>query len=165
MSLAVWGALLGALAAGGLLLAVSRALVIRKPQLAVRVLPYVRDLPQVGRTPALRGAPTGSTSAVVGVFGPFLHSAAGGVEAVLGGATSVRRRLDRAAIDKTVQEFRIEQVLWGLVGFAGASAYALLRTLGGDGGVLSSVLLCAIGFAAGVIARDNHDGVVQIALR
>ena len=95
MSLALWGALLGAVAAGGLLLVVSRVLVIRRPQLAVRVLPYVRDLPQVGRPSALRAAPTGSASALVGVFGPFLRSAAEGVEAVLGAATSVRRRLDR----------------------------------------------------------------------
>ena len=29
-------------------------LVIRRPQLALRVLPYVRDLPQVGRTPTLK---------------------------------------------------------------------------------------------------------------
>ena len=156
MSLTLWGALLGAVAAGGLLLVVSRVLVIRKPQLAVRVLPYVRDLPQVGRPPVRRAAPTGSASALVGVFGPFLRSAAEGVEAVLGGATSVRRRLDRAGLDKTVQELRVEQVVWGLVGFGAAAAYCLLRTLGGDGGVLSSVLLCAIGFASGVIARDNH---------
>jgi tight adherence protein C len=156
MSLTLWGALLGAVAAGGLLLVVSRVLVIRKPQLAVRVLPYVRDLPQVGHPPALRTPPTESASALVGVFGPFLRSAAEAVEAVLGGAMSVRRRLDRAGLGKTVQEFRVAQVVWGLVGFGGAAAYSLLRTLGGDGGVLSSTLLCAIGFAAGVIARDNH---------
>ena len=155
MSLTLWGALLGAVAAAGLLLVVSRVLVIRKPQLAVRVLPYVRDLPQVSR-PALSTSPSGSASALVGVFGPFLRSAAEAVEAVLGGATSVRRRLDRAGLDKTVQEFRVEQVVWGLVGFGAAAAYALLRTLGGEGGVLSSALLCAIGFASGVIARDNH---------
>ena len=67
---------------------------------------------------------------------------------MLGGATSVRRRLDRAGLDKTVQEFRVEQVVWGLVGVR-RGGVRLLRTLGGDGGVLSSVLLCAIGFASG----------------
>jgi tight adherence protein C len=156
MSLGLWGALLGALAAAGVLLVAARVMVIRKPQLAVRVLPYIRDLPQVGRTPALRPAPSAPTSAAVGVFGPFLRSAAQGVEKVLGGATSVRRRLDRAGIDKTVQEFRIEQVVWGLVGFAAAAAYGLLRTLGEGAGVVSSLLLCGIGFAVGVMARDNH---------
>ena len=69
MSLGLWGALLGALAAAGVLLVAARVMVIRKPQLAVRVLPYIRDLPQAGRTPALRPVPGGSTSAAVGVFG------------------------------------------------------------------------------------------------
>ena len=156
MSLALWGAALGALAAVGALLLAARVAVIRKPQLAVRVLPYVRDLPQVGGMPSLRAVPSAPTSALVGVFGPFLRSAAEGVERVLGGASSVRRRLDRAAIDKTVQEFRVEQVLWGLVGFAAAATYALLRTLREDAGLVSSLLLCVIGFAFGVMARDNH---------
>ena len=156
MTPAWWGALLGALVAAGALQVVARVMVLRKPQLAVRVLPYVRDLPQPGAAPAPRSTSAAPTSAVVGVFGPFLRSAAGGVEAVLGGATSVRRRLDRAASEKTVHEFRIEQVLWGLVGFAAAAAYCLLRTLGGSGGVMSSIFLCAMGFAAGVVARDNH---------
>jgi tight adherence protein C len=156
MSLVWWGALLGATAAAGVLLVATRMLVIRKPQLAVRVLPYVRDLPQVGPPLAMRAAPAAPTSAFVGVFGPFLRSAAEGVEAVLGGASSVRRRLDRAAIDKTVHEFRVEQVVWGLVGFAGAAAYSLVRTLGGSGGLVSALLLSATGFGAGVVARDSH---------
>jgi tight adherence protein C len=154
MTLAWWGALLGALIAAGALQVVARAMVVRKPQLAVRVLPYVRDLPQVG--PAPQPASAAPRSAVAGVFGPFLRSAAEGVETLLGGATSVRRRLDRAAIDKTVHDLRTEQVLWGLVGFAAAAAYCLLRTLGGSGGLMSSLFLCAIGFAGGVVARDNH---------
>ena len=157
MSLTLWGALLGAVAAGGLLLVVSRVLVIRKPQLAVRVLPYVRDLPQVGRPPALRTAPTGSASALVGVFGPFLRSAAEAVEAVLGGATSVRRRLDRAGLDKTVQE------LPRRAGGVGAGRVRRCRGVlpcsarsAATAGCCRRLLLCAIGFASGVIARDNH---------
>jgi tight adherence protein C len=156
MSLGLWGALLGAVGAAGLLLVAARVMVIRKPQLSVRVLPYVRDLPQVGRTAALRPVPGDPTSAAVGVFGPVLGSAADAVEKVLGGASSVRRRLDRADVDKTVQEFRVEQVVWGLVGFAVTAAYGLLRTLGGDAGVLSSLVLCGVGFVVGVMARDNH---------
>jgi tight adherence protein C len=156
MSLAWWGALLGVFVSAGVHQVAVRLMTARKPQLAVRVLPYVRELPQAGLRPAPRTVPAGPTSAFVGVFGPFLRSAADGVETVLGGAASVRRRLERAAIDKTVHEFRIEQVIWGLVGFAAAAAYSLLRTLGGNGGVTSSLLLSAIGFAAGVVARDNH---------
>jgi tight adherence protein C len=156
MTPAWWGAASGAVLAGGLLLVASRLRVIRRPQLAVRVLPYVRDLPLVGRTPPLRVASSSPTSAAAGVFGPPLRAAADAVERVLGGSASVRRRLQRADLDKTVHEFRVEQVLWGLVGFALAAAYGAVRALADPGSALVSLLLCAVGFVLGVLARDNH---------
>jgi tight adherence protein C len=152
---ATWGATLGAVLAAGLLLVAARIRVIRRPQLALRVLPYVRDLPQVGRTPTLRVASSSPTSAAAGVFGPLVRSAADTVERVLGGAGSVRRRLERAGIDKTVHELRIEQVLWGLVAFAAAAAYGVLRMVTAPGSALSSLLVCAIAFVSGVLARDS----------
>ncbi|GAA4697056.1 type II secretion system F family protein [Nocardioides conyzicola] len=150
----MWGALLGATAAAGLLLVAVRVRAIRRPQLAVRVLPYVRDLPLLDD--AVRRSAPAPTSAAVGVFGPMLRSAAEAVERVLGGVTSVRRRLERAAIDKTVHEFRIEQVVWGLVAFAATAAVALLRMLTHPGSVVLWMLACAIAFVAGVLARDTH---------
>jgi tight adherence protein C len=150
-----WGAALGAVLAAGLLLVAARIRVIRRPQLALRVLPYVRDLPQVGSTPTLRVSSSSPTSAAAGVFGPLIRSAADTVERVLGGATSVRRRLERANIDKTVHEFRVEQVLWGLVGFAVAAAYGVLRMLTAPGSALSSLLVCTIAVVVGVLARDT----------
>ncbi|MCW2772957.1 MAG: type secretion system protein [Nocardioides sp.] len=155
MTPVTWGAALGAVLAAGLLLVAARIRVIRRPQLALRVLPYVRDLPQVGSTPTLRVASSSPTSAAAGVFGPLIRSAADTVERVLGGATSVRRRLERANIDKTVHEFRVEQVLWGLVGFAVAAAYGVLRMLTAPGSALSSLLVCTIAVVVGVLARDT----------
>lgn len=156
MTRAVWGALLGAAAGGGLLLVAARVRTIRRPQLAVRVLPYVRDLPQVGRTPQLRVASSSPTSAAAGVFGPLLRSAADAVERVLGGATSVRRRLERAGLDKTVHELRVEQVLWGMVGFALAAAWGVLRMLTAPGSGVTSLLACGVAFVVGVLARDTY---------
>ncbi len=156
MTLAVWGATLGAVLGGGLLLIVTRIRAIRRPQLALRVLPYVRDLPQVGRSPALRVVSSSPATAAVGVFGPLVRAAADAVERVLGGATSVRRRLERADIDKTVHEFRIEQVVWGLACFALGAAYGVLQVLSGGGATVSSVVLCVLAFAFGVIVRDHH---------
>jgi tight adherence protein C len=153
---AVWGALLGATAGVGVLLVATRLRVIRRPQLAVRVLPYVRDLPQVGRTSQLRVASSSTTSAAAGVFGPVLRSAADAVERVLGGATSVRRRLERAGLDKTVHELRVEQVLWGVVGFAVAAAWGVLRMLTQPGSAVSSLLACVVAFVVGVLARDTY---------
>jgi len=156
MSPGWWGAVLGASGAAGVLLVVARALAIRGPQLAARVLPYVRDLAEVGPSPLARSVTVAPTSALVGVFGPFLRSAADGVETVMGGAVSVRRRLDRAGLDKSVHDFRIEQVVWGLVGFGAMAAYGLVRTLSGSGGAISSLVLCAVGLGAGVVARDHQ---------
>jgi len=156
MTPAGWGAVLGAVLAAGLLLVASRVLALRRTQIAVRVLPYVRDLPQVGRTPGLRVVSSSPTSATAGVFGPLLRSAADAVERVLGGATSVRRRLERADQAKTVHEFRIEQVLWGVAAFAVAAAYGVLRALTDPGAAVSSLILCLIAFVVGVLARDTH---------
>ena len=155
MSATMWGALLGAAAAAGLLLIVARVLTIRKPQLATRVLPYVRDLTQTtAQATAVSG--TTRTSTVSSVFGPALRSAADTVERILGGAHSVRRRLERAGIDKTVHEFRIEQVQWGLGGFAVLAVYGVLQTLSNPSGALTNLVLCCIAFAAGVLLRENR---------
>lgn len=156
MTSPLWGALLGAVLGCGLLVVLSRVRAIRRPQLALRVLPYVRDLPQVGRSPALRAVSSSPATAAAGVFGPLLRSLADTVERVLGGAASVRRRLERADLDLTVHEFRVEQVVWGLVGFGLAAAYALLRAVTGAGGSVLSLVLCGLAFAGGVILRDNH---------
>jgi tight adherence protein C len=147
---AAWGALLGATLAAGLLLVAARVAAVRRPRLATRVLPYVRDVPRLTATRAP------STSATRGVFGPVLVAAADGVERVLGGEASVRRRLERAGLATTVPEFRVQQVVWGLVAFALAAAYSLLRALTHPGGALVAVLLCLVAFAAGVLARDQH---------
>ncbi|NYG58408.1 tight adherence protein C [Nocardioides daedukensis] len=151
MTATIWGALLGGVAALGVLLFGTRVVSLRRTDLGTRVLPYVRDLPSVERRSV--GEPTG----VVGsVFGPVLRRAADGVESVLGGSASVRRRLERSAIDKSVQEFRIEQVLWGVAGFtlvAASSAFQVWQT---PGRLLPFLLLCAVGFTGGVILCDNN---------
>jgi tight adherence protein C len=156
VSTAVWGALLGAVAGAGLLLVGSRIAVLRRPQLSVRVLPYLRDVPRVDETSPLRPVAAAPTSAAAGIFGPLLRQAADLVERVLGGSASVRRRLQRAGLERTLQDFRIEQVVWGLVGFAAAAAVVLLRALGGVGSVGSGVLFCLLGFVCGVFLRDNR---------
>lgn len=147
---------LGAMAGLGSVLVVARLRVIHRPTLELRVLPYLRDVPRLGRSAPTELASSSPVSAAAGVFGPLLRSAANAVERTLGGAASVQRRLQRAAIDRTVHEFRVEQVLWGLAGFAVVAAYCLLDALGGGGGTLSSLLLCAVGFATGVLARDSY---------
>ncbi len=149
MTPAWWGALLGLTLAAGVLLVAARVNAIRRPQLALRVLPYLRDLPAFARTPGV------APGAADGLLGVLLRPAADGVERVLGGADSVRRRLERAGLDLSVHDFRVRQVVWGLIGFAVTAAYAVLQSLTG-GDLFISVLLCVLGFTLGVILRDYH---------
>ena len=145
--MSAWGALLGGLVGAGLLTVAARVRAIRRPPLADRVLPWLRDLPT---------AAGGSLPAEGGLVSAGLRRAAQLVEQTLGGATSVRRRLERAGIDRSVQEFRIEQVLWGLGGFAIAALWGLLRAGAGAGSAVASLIFCGTAVALGVVARDNR---------
>lgn len=152
MTPTAWGALLGAGLGGGLLTVVGRMLALRRPLLAVRVLPYVRDLPR-GDRPAL---PPTQTGAFRVLLGPLLGSAAVSLERVLGGNASIRRRLERANLAMTVHDFRIEQVLWGVMGFAAAAALSLVVALRSPGRTVPLLVLCVVAFVLGVLLRENR---------
>ena len=151
MTVAAWGALLGAGIGLGLLLVVSRVLVLRRPQLALRVLPYVRDLPQAAGVPPQR-----HTSALRALVTPTLRSAADTLSRVLGGNASIRRRLERADLPLTVQDFRIEQVLWGLGAFGVAAAVSLMVALRAPDRTVPLLVLCAVASVTGVLMRENR---------
>ncbi|GAA0987025.1 hypothetical protein ENKNEFLB_03536 [Nocardioides aquaticus] len=165
MTPAVWGAVCGLGAGLGLIVVLGRVLVLRRTQVAVRVLPYVRDLPLVGRPAGLPvGAGGDPASVVTGVLGPVLGRAARTVDRVLGGSSSVQWRLRRCGSDRGVHDFRVEQVLWGLTGFALAAAYGVLVTVTGRGDPLVLVTLCVAAFVGGVVLRDRRLSA-QVAAR
>ncbi|MGH3383630.1 MAG: type II secretion system F family protein [Nocardioidaceae bacterium] len=152
------GALLGLTAGLGLLLLVDRLLLTRGPTLQSRVLPYVRDLPRVSaeatRSAALGGGTLGA------LLGPAADRAGRRLGALLGGSGSVRRRLERAGSVMTVQEFRIEQVLWGCVAFSLAAAGSMFLLLRGSANPLALLMICGIAAVLGVMARDYWLGSV-----
>jgi tight adherence protein C len=155
VSLTVWGAVLGAAVAAGLLLVLDRAGAMRQPRLEIRVLPFVRDLPAVARrTPHL--STERPRSAFSAVFGPLLASAARRLDLVLGGAASVRRRLERANLPLTVQDFRVEQVVWGLVAFGATAVFSVLVALRTPGRAVPLLVLCLIAFVLGALWRENR---------
>lgn len=154
MSPAVVGALLGAVAGGTLLVVLHRLLALRGPRLEQRVLPYLRDLPVHG---ALALPETDRrVSAARAVFGPWVGRAADAVEQVLGGADSVRRRLDRLGSPMTVHDFRVAQVTWGLIAFAGTAAVATLVSIRSPERAVPMLLACLLAFAFGVLLRENR---------
>lgn len=149
------GAGLGLLAAVGVVVAVRSAPPLRPVRLADRLAPHLSDTPAPSR---LLTRPSGSTGLLVLVrrlLGPLLGAAISRLDRVVGGATSVRRRLAGLGGRSSLEEFRIEQLVWG----AAATATAGLLTLGAGllRGSVDPLLvgLAAIGGAVvGVLGRD-----------
>jgi tight adherence protein C len=153
------GALIGGTAASGLWLVAAVLMQARRPSLVDRVGPYLHDLPRSGRPATLRQIGNDPGSVARAVFGPSLHRLAGAVERVLGGSAAVRRRLQRLSSDQTVEDFRVQQVLWGAAACAGVSMVIVLWSAqGGSLAPAPALIACAAAFAAGVLARDQALG-------
>jgi tight adherence protein C len=88
---------------------------------------------------------------------PYLARGATLLERVLGGGTSVRRRLEQAGDTMTVQEFRIDQVVWGACGFGVGAAISILLQAGGQvRSPLALLVFSASAGVAGIVARDQR---------
>ena len=157
---AMVGGLLGAVAGVGSWMVLSAALAARRTPIEVRVLPYIRDLPR----PASLPTPVAPANAFAGVFGPWLTAAGRGVERLLGGAHSVRRRLARAGLDMDVAQFRAEQVVWGLVAFAIVAVPAGVVALSSPERSVPLLIFCGVAFVTGVLLRENRL-TAQVARR
>ena len=155
MSPAVLGGLLGGLFGVSLLLVIRRLPFLRKPSIDDRIGPYLRDLGGgdvfVGVTDS--GSPF---AAILRLFGPSLRAGAIRLERILGGAASIRRRLVRAGMDRSVEEFRIEQVLWGTAGFGAGLLIALVALSFGVGNPVGLLVLSGFLGVIGVLSRDTY---------
>ncbi len=154
MTAGLLGMLLGLAAATGLILVLTYAPPFRSVRLVDRLAPYVHDTPPPSR---LLGTATdaGLLTAVRRVFGPVIADGARIIDRFLGGRGSVRRRLDALATDTTVEDFRVEQVVWGGVGLLAAALVATVGSVAAGGlNVLSAALLCLAGAVGGVLGRD-----------
>jgi tight adherence protein C len=162
----VLGSLLGLCCGAGATLVLAHLARFRRPRLAARMTPYLRDLPRVSAeatrrpdTPGPRGPWwTLSWTLSRALLGPSVESAAARLESLVGGAASIRRRLERSGSALTVQDFRVEQVVWGCVGFAAAAALSTVLSLQGRGQPLALLVLCGACAVAGVLARDHLLG-------
>jgi len=155
VSLAIWGALLGAGAGSGLVLLLDRLTNLRRPRLEVRVLPYIRDLPVASaRAARLRGPAARTTLRTM--LAAALQRVAERLDHVLGGAASVRRRLERANVPMTVHDFRVEQVIWGVVAFSTTAMVALVVALRSPERVVPLLGTCVVAFVVGALLRENR---------
>lgn len=161
MTLTAWGVVLGAMTGFGIWLVLDRLLSMRHTSLAVRVAPYVRDLPA---TSTLRVSPTEPSGALAAVFGPVLRRSAELVEQVLGGSASVARRLERARLPMSVHDFRISQALWGLVAFLASALPSAVVALNAPERAVPLLIMCVCAFGVGVLLRENRL-TAQVARR
>lgn len=150
------GAALGLVAGLGLVLIWTRLPFRRDVGLAERVSPYVTDVREVGWT---SGAAAGDRTVtplptLERLVRPYLSAGADTLERVLGGSASVRRRLDQAGSSMSVHQFRIEQLVWGALAFAGAVMVSLVLQAGGRSPA-ALVVFCVAAAVSGVVARDQ----------
>jgi tight adherence protein C len=147
------GAGLGILVAAGCLLVFVGLPVNRRPGLEARLAPYLRDTARPSRLLAVRRA--SDSPGLLLILRPVLHDLGRGVERMLGGATSVRRRMERAGLTPDVESFRAEQVVWGICGGGIGLAIATLKWLRDGSSVIPLVLLVVCAVGVGVVARDQ----------
>jgi tight adherence protein C len=155
MSAIVVGGLLGLLFAAGVLIAVRAAPPLRPIRLTERIAPYLGDTPPPSKLLARPSATSAPFAVARRLFGPAIGEAVGFLDRVVGGSVSVRRRLGGLGTGDTVEEFRIEQVVWGAIGMVGGGLLIVL--LGVARGSLDPVLAIGaamVGLALGVLGRD-----------
>jgi len=149
------GAGIGLLFSVGVLLAVRAAPPMRPVRLTDRIAPYLGD------TPAPSGLlrPSASSAPSLGVIGqllgPTLAEMIRWIDRVVGGSESVRRRLGGLGSETSVEEFRIEQVVWGAACMLFSAVFIAVVTAVRSG--VDPVLVtfgALVGAAGGVLARD-----------
>jgi tight adherence protein C len=128
---------------------------MRPIRLADRIAPYLGDTPPPSKLLARPTATSAPFAVVRRLFGPAIGDAVGFLDRVVGGSASVRRRLGGLGTGGTVEEFRIEQVVWGVIGMLGSGLVVVLAGVarGGVDPVLAGGA-ALLGLAGGVLARD-----------
>lgn len=135
----------------------------RSVRLAERVEPY---LGLVSRPSRLLSSPReGRALATTGrILQPFVSRTANRLDGLLGGSSGVRRRLDALGGQHSIEQFRLEQLLWGIACIAGAALLVVVR--GSDGrlpSLLPSLILVGLAGLAGVLVRDRMLSVAVAA--
>jgi tight adherence protein C len=144
------GALLGLVAGLGAWLVVARLPWRRSPTLDQRLAPYLRGV---------RAGPGGRERAPLGVvealLEPVLADAIRWVERISGGSGSVVRRLDQLGGARTLEQFRAQQVLGGVLGAAAGAGLGLVAVVANGFSVVPLIGLVVVATLLGVLGRDQ----------
>lgn len=141
------GAIVAAMLTTGLLLVADGWRRARRPSLADRVVPYVRDVHPTADLPASR--------VIDQLIGPWWRRLTRSIGESLGSNAAIARRLRRCASDETVESFRVRQATWGAIGLAGAVAVSMVAWSIARPPVVALLLWCAAGLVGGCLACDQ----------
>jgi tight adherence protein C len=151
MSPAATGALLGLFGGSALVYSISRLPVVRRPSLADRIAPYLRDAGGAFDRPS----PRSDVGPLRALAQPLLLDAATRLDRFLGGRDALRRRLERAGGRLSLEDFRARQVLVALLGaLTGAAVLALRVALAVGPPPLVGAALVVVGSVGGVLGCD-----------
>jgi tight adherence protein C len=151
-----FGALVGLIAGLGLWLVTVRLPWWRRPTLDQRLAPYVRDAPASRLLPAILPSAGTPMRTLERLLAPVMADAARWAERITGGPGTVRRRLDQLGEGGTIDAFRAEQVVWGVIGAGLGLGLGLLAGALSEGLALVPVVaLVVIGALLGVLGRDQ----------
>ncbi|APX32415.1 pilus assembly protein TadB [Brachybacterium sp. P6-10-X1] len=154
----VIGALLGLLLGIGLALLAGLLPWLRSRDLGARIDPYLRR----SRSASLFSAPAATSRARVvteNLLGPVAQRALGLLERLTGGADQLERRLRLAGRRSSTDSFRIEQVIFGVIGLVGGVVIALLSISTRGASPLLGLFIAVLGVLSGVLLRDYLLGM------
>lgn len=155
MTALAWGAFFGSVLGVGLWSLVSLTPRLSRPRLANRLAPYLLDVSAEARV--FVGRRSVDPIPVLGtLFSPVFEALAQTLAGVLGGADVIERRLRQSGSVRTVDAFRSEQLVWALLGGAGALAMTLGTPLGRGWPLIVQVLAPVVAAMAGVLLRDTR---------
>lgn len=154
MTIVLTGMGIGLLTGIGLVTALWRIPLFRRPTLEDRVGPYLRDAPRQSRLLASERTLTPFPT-LERILTPVVADAVRVLERVLGGSTSIRRRLEVVGRGMTLDHFRAEQVLWGALGLLGAMGLSVLYVARQPTRAVPAAVLCLVAGVSGVLLRDK----------
>jgi tight adherence protein C len=150
------GAFLGLGGGVGLWLVLVRLPWLRRPSLDARLAPYVGQVRPSRLLPEPVPAGSGPLRTLERLLAPVMADAIRWVERITGGPGTVRRRLELLGSPATVEQFRAEQVVWGVLGALAGAGLGLLAGLGGRSlPAVPVAALVVMGALVGVLGRDQ----------
>jgi tight adherence protein C len=150
------GMLLGLSAGLGAVLVLVRLPAWRRPSMVERLAPHLRDAPRASRLLTGTAAATGGWCPVLALLAPVTRERSAlrhALDRLASGSEGTTRRLRQAGSSRSLEQFRAEQVVCGVLGLlAGVGAAAVAAARGAPAVPLTGLVLVA--GLAGVLARD-----------